>query len=109
MLAGRGGFAAGCLDMHGLGGEGDLRAVVLDDGGDLQQHVLLDLVVVRPLDGLGEGVDEDVERRRGELVEADDQGGVGVDLGMGLQHGLHVGDDGGHVVEVLRSGCRWFP
>jgi len=55
---------------------------------------------VHPLHGLGVGVDQDAERGLGELVEVDDQGGAGIDLGMSLKHGFHVGDDGGHLVEV---------
>ena len=47
--------------MQGTGGEGDFRAVGLDDGRDFQQYILLDLVVMHPLDGFGEGVDEEIQ------------------------------------------------
>ena len=53
-------LAGGRFEVHGPGGEGDFRTVGADDFGDLQQHVLLHLVVVHPLDGPGEGVDEEI-------------------------------------------------
>ena len=58
----RGSFQARAgFDMQGAGGEGDFRAVGLDDGRDFQQHILFDLVEVHPLDGFGEGVDEEIQ------------------------------------------------
>ena len=53
--------AATWLEHDGPGREGDLRAMARDDRGNLQKHVLLDLVILRPDRGPGEGVDEEIE------------------------------------------------
>ena len=83
-------------DVHRGRRERDLGAVAVDDLDDAQQHVLLHLMVFRPLPGARVAVDEEVERRRCEGVEVDHQEVVGVDTLVRAQHRLHVGDDGAH-------------
>ena len=51
-----------------------------DDGGDLQQDVLLDAVEFRPDRRFRKGVDEEVDGRGSEGVEVDHEGLRGVDL-----------------------------
>src|SRR5690606_34156901 len=73
-------------DVQRLRGVGDFGAVAFDDAADGDQHVLLDLVELRPVGGVGEGVDHDVERAGREGVEVDDQGLAGVDFRMAVEH-----------------------
>ena len=75
--------------------------MALDDVVHLEQHVLLDRVVLVPRTGPGEGIDEEVERRRGERIEIHHQEFVGVDPGMRLEHLPHLVDDRLHPAHVV--------
>ena len=87
--------------MEGLGREGDLRAVTGNNIRDLEQDVLLDVVKMDPLLGLGEGVDQDVQRRWAKGIEGDDERLVGLDLRMAPQHLPNLGDDRLHLRQIV--------
>src|SRR5690606_15686215 len=88
--------------------EGDLGAVTPYYFADRDQHVLFDFMEFHPFAGLGEGVDHDVQRARGETVEVDDQRLAGVNFRVSAQQCLDVGNDGLDLGEVIVANAHSF-
>ena len=80
--------------------ESNLGAIRLDNPGNFQHDILLNLVEFYPFGGFRKGVNKEVNRTIGKLVEIDDHGLLRLDGFVRDQHRRYFVDDLVHAGQI---------